>query len=188
MKISKPTKQKAKTSLFGCSRVTGPVAVIAPHGGKIETGTSQIAAAIAADKHSLYSFEGRKKSKNRELHITSTNFNEPRCRDLVARCDAVIAVHGLDGVDERIDVGGLELDQGLRDRITGNLQRAGFKAYIVTNGPHAAIFGANICNRGRAGAGVQLEVTHGLRDALNADEALMQTFARGVQEAINAKA
>jgi hypothetical protein len=35
-----------------------PFVVLAPHGGKIEPGTSQIAAAIARDDDSLYGFEG----------------------------------------------------------------------------------------------------------------------------------
>lgn len=164
----------------------GPVAVIAPHGGKIETGTSQIAAAIAADRHSLYCFEGSKNANNRHLHITSTNFDEPRSRELIARCHTVIAVHGLKGEVERIDVGGL--DQALRDRITANLQRAGFKATVVTSGSHAAIDHANICNRGRTGAGVQLEITRGLRDALKSDEARLQAFANAVQDAIDSSA
>lgn len=161
----------------------GPVVVIAPHGGKIETGTSQIATAIAARKHSLYCFEGRKKTNNSDLHITSTTFDEPSGRKLVARCDTVVAVHGLEGEVERIDVGGL--DQKLRDRIAANLQRAGFKAAIVTSGPHSAISGENICNRGRTGAGAQLEITRGLRDALKADEARLQVFARAIQDAID---
>jgi phage replication-related protein YjqB (UPF0714/DUF867 family) len=161
----------------------GPVAVVAPHGGKIETGTSEVAAAIAADRHSLYRFEGCKKANNRGLHITSTKFNEPRCLDLIAASDTVIAVHGLKGHVERVDVGGL--DAKLRDRIAANLQRAGFKTGIVTTGSHAAIDRNNICNRGRSRAGVQLEITRALRDALKTDDARLQVFARAVQDAID---
>src|SRR5262249_40676528 len=148
-------------------------------------GTSQIAAAIATDRYSLYCFEGCKKAHNDELHITATNFDEPRCRELVKRSDTVIAVHGLAGKDKRIDVGGL--DQKLRNRIAENLKRAGFDASIIATGPHAAIDRANICNRARTGAGVQLEITRGLRDALKKDEAYLQLFARAVQEAIGNK-
>jgi phage replication-related protein YjqB (UPF0714/DUF867 family) len=53
------------------------VAVIAPHGGGIEPGTSELATAIAGDDFSLYLFEGLKSAGNGELHITSTNFDEP---------------------------------------------------------------------------------------------------------------
>ena len=36
------------------------IAVIAPHGGKIEPGTSEIARKIAGADYSFYSFEGRR--------------------------------------------------------------------------------------------------------------------------------
>ena len=58
------------------------VLIIAPHGGRIEVGTSELAALIAADEHNLFSFEGLKpRGHNRELHITSRCF-EPKCRRL----------------------------------------------------------------------------------------------------------
>jgi len=48
------------------------VAVIAPHGGKIEPRTSEIARAIAGEDFNLYLFEGIKKRGNyAALHITS---------------------------------------------------------------------------------------------------------------------
>jgi phage replication-related protein YjqB (UPF0714/DUF867 family) len=160
-------------------------AVIAPHGGKIELGTSKIAIATAADAYSSYCFEGLKRRMNRDLHITSTNFDEPRCLKLISRCDIVVAMHGLDGARERIDIGGR--DKGLRNRIRANLQRAGFKARVVTRGTHAAVSRRNICNRGRSGAGAQLEITRGLRDALRTSKARLANFADAVQQAIEMK-
>lgn len=160
-----------------------PVAVIAPHGGKIEPGTSQIATAIATGKYNLYCFEGCKRSGNCDLHITSTHFDEPRCRELIARCDVNVAVHGLDGKHQGVDVGGL--DRALRDQISASLRSAGFEVSVVTSGHHAAVGRSNICNQGRSGAGVQLEITRGLRDALTADEARLGVFARAVQQAID---
>ena len=50
-------------------------AVIAPHGGRIEHGTSQIADAIAGDEHSFYAFEGLK-DLSHDLHISSNRFDE----------------------------------------------------------------------------------------------------------------
>src|SRR5918912_1062843 len=47
-------------------------AIVAPHGGGIEPGTSEIADAIAAEEFSFYAFEGLKSSGNGVLHITST--------------------------------------------------------------------------------------------------------------------
>ena len=74
------------------------VAVIAPHGGKIEPGTSRIATVIAGDTFNLYCFEGLKKAHNKTLHITSHRFDEPKCLELLVGCKHVIAVHGLAGV------------------------------------------------------------------------------------------
>jgi phage replication-related protein YjqB (UPF0714/DUF867 family) len=83
---------------------------------------------------------------------------------LISACDIVVAVHGLSGTEEAIDLGGLDAE--LRDAICDNLQQAGFAASVVTSGDHAATSTDNICNRGRRAAGVQLEITRHLRDAL----------------------
>ena len=50
--------------------------IIAPHGGRIEPGTFEIAAAIAENIHSLYCFEGLRNRPHRDLHIRSTCFDE----------------------------------------------------------------------------------------------------------------
>lgn len=146
------------------ARRVSPVAIIAPHGGKIESGTSEIAAAIAGERYCLYCFDGLKPRGSRPLRIPSTKFDEPKCVELISTCDIVVAVHGLKGKHEAIDVGGL--DNELRDAICGSLNNAGFEAKIVTAGRHAGVSHRNICNRGRLGAGVQLEITKGLRGTL----------------------
>jgi phage replication-related protein YjqB (UPF0714/DUF867 family) len=53
------------------------VAVMAPHGGGIEPGTTEIARGVAGTDHTFYAFEGLKPGGNQDLHITSTNFDEP---------------------------------------------------------------------------------------------------------------
>src|SRR5437868_14874222 len=69
-------------------------AIVAPHGGGIEPGTSEIADAIAADTFSYYAFDALKASANSELHITSTRFDEPMCLNLISHSDVVITIHG----------------------------------------------------------------------------------------------
>lgn len=64
-------------------RAMSAFALVAPHGGGIEPGTSEIADGIAALEWSLYAFEGLKPSGNADLHITSTRFDEPMCLELV---------------------------------------------------------------------------------------------------------
>ncbi|MEZ5890018.1 MAG: poly-gamma-glutamate hydrolase family protein [Xanthobacteraceae bacterium] len=159
-----------------------PVAIIAPHGGGIEPGTSDIAAAIAGDCYSLYCFEGLKRSGNRDLHIMSTNFDEPTCLDLLSRCDVVVAVHGLRGENRFVDVGGSDFE--LRNTIRGRLS-ARFDARVAETGRYAGSDPANICNRGRGGAGVQLEITRALRDTLIDSLDDMEAFADAVRQSID---
>jgi phage replication-related protein YjqB (UPF0714/DUF867 family) len=159
------------------------VAIIAPHAGTIEPSTDRIATAIAADDLNLYIFEAiRSADENRTLHITSSNFDEPQCVKLIAGCDVIVAVHGLaEKTREHVDVGGL--DTALRDAICARLGATGFAATAVSSGPHAGVSSHNICNRGRRGRGVQLEITRPLRDKLHGD--LLSRFADAVRDAIN---
>lgn len=66
--------------------VDAPVAIIAPHGGGIERGTSELARVISGTDYNIYCFEGIKLNNNSHLHLTSTNFDEPQCLKLVAEC------------------------------------------------------------------------------------------------------
>ena len=152
-------------------------AVIAPHGGYIEPGTSEIAREIAGTDLSLYCFEGLQPGRaHRDLHITSTNFDEPSGCALVARADIVIALHGrMDrGAPHVIWIGGL--DRMLKIAIGAELKRSGF---VVDAGGHGlpGTDPQNICNRGRLRRGVQLELPRTLRDTLREDPALKSKFA-----------
>lgn len=160
------------------------MAVIAPHGGTIEPGTSAIAREIACDDHALYCFEGVIPSRpHSDLHITSTDFDEPLGCALVADASVVVAIHGrLDGSDrETIWLGGL--DAPLVQFLATELAAAGFKTW-VSDGPLAGRDRGNICNRGKSGAGVQLELPRTLRDALQGDAVFLGRFARAARSAI----
>lgn len=141
------------------------VAVIAPHGGKVESRTSEIARAIAGEDFNLYLFEGVKKRGNyAALHITSRRFDEPSCLELLSTCSFIIAIHGCVGRDERVLLGGL--DHSLKDKVAAELRQAGVN---VQNDGHLfqATDPSNICNRGHANKGVQLEFTRALRGSAN---------------------
>src|SRR5215204_7667794 len=69
-------------------------AIVSPHGGGIEPGTSEIADATASSELSYYAFEGLKSSGNSDLHITSTRFDEPLCLTLVGESEVVVTIHG----------------------------------------------------------------------------------------------
>lgn len=139
------------------------VAVIAPHGGRIERDTSTVAQAIAAHDLNFYAFEGLLASRNHErLHLTSHRFDEPRCLELLSGCDHVIAVHGCALDDARALLGGR--DETLKAALAAALRAAGLE--VETEGHRfPGLHPDNICNRGATGRGVQLELSDRLRDA-----------------------
>jgi phage replication-related protein YjqB (UPF0714/DUF867 family) len=137
------------------------IAIIAPHGGGIEPGTSEIADAIAARELSFYAFEGIRSRRNGELHITSTRFDEPRCVTLLAASARAITIHGENSSDPVVYLGGR--DREMLIRLRSALRRQGF---CVKSHQSCNLRGrdpANICNRTSAGTGIQIELSKGLR-------------------------
>ena len=137
------------------------VAIIAPHGGKTESGTSEIAYELAKDCFNFYSFEGAMKKENyKYFHLTSHKFDEPRCLDLISNCSTVISIHGCKGHKPEIYLGGLDIS--LRDKIETVLFDGG---YSVSSTGHSfpAAHSSNIVNRGMTQKGVQLELTAAFR-------------------------
>jgi phage replication-related protein YjqB (UPF0714/DUF867 family) len=156
--------------------------IVAPHGGRIEPGTSKIAYAIADDVYSLYCFEGLKRKHSfKDLHITSSRFDEPECFSLIARHKTVLAVHGRRGGD-KVAVGGLHTP--LRDLIVANLEATRFPSEAVYSGKLAGVSSDNICNKSETGAGAQLEIPRKLRDVLCRDRHTMTAFADSIRKAI----
>jgi phage replication-related protein YjqB (UPF0714/DUF867 family) len=158
-----------------------PIAVVAPHGGWIEPGTSALAEAIAGEEFALYLFEGLRNRPHHELHITSARFDEPRCLSIMAGSEIVIAVHGRGkGDGDTIWIGGAEKALGRRIRETVEAKRyAGRTENLRLPGADAN----NICNRGKRGAGIQLELTRKLRDELSDDRERREDLATAIRGA-----
>ena len=159
--LAKAREEGADFTVSVNRRPDSSVAIIAPHGGGIEAGTSEIARGVAGADLNLYLFEGIRQSGNfRSLHLTSHRFDERRCLALLADCDHVVAIHGCRGDTQEALVGGL--DQALKGLIAESLRAAGIDARL---GEHRfqAVNPKNICNRGRRGVGVQIELTSALR-------------------------
>jgi phage replication-related protein YjqB (UPF0714/DUF867 family) len=139
-------------------------AVIAPHGGGIEAGTSEIADALSAEDFSYYAFNGLKLSGNADLHITSTHFDEPMSLIVTNHSSVVITIHGEESEAESggaVFLGGLDRELG---RQVGAALQA--RRFDVRHHPNPLLQGlepTNLCNRGRSGKGVQLELSRGLR-------------------------
>jgi len=161
-----------------------PIAIVAPHGGAIESGTSEVARTTAGGDLSLYLFEGRSRADNSRLHITSTRFDEPEALRLIAGCDTIVTIHGRgDRADpETVWVSGR--DRALAAGIAAALEREGFRAGEPAESALAGTDERNICNRGRRGKGVQLELPRSLRRRLTAEGPLLAAFAAAVRGAL----
>ena len=165
------------------SRATS-LAVIAPHGGKIEPGSSEVCRAIAGCDRTYYLFEGCKPTNNAELHITSNRFDEPQGLSAAESSRVVVTIHGQAGCGEFVNVGGIEASLGRS--VVEQLQAAGFSASRHSNPSLQGLDPANICNRGQSGQGLQMEISRGLRDKLVASGAEMDRFATAIRAALAA--
>lgn len=172
------------------------IAVVTPHGGGIETGTSELVRAVAGEEQSgadwsEYRFEGIKSSGNSVLHITATNFDEPWCLWLIGRSALAVAIHGTSGSTPVSYIGGL--DTLVRDRVVAALIAAGFTAEVAGGGL-AGTDPENIANRTITQAGVQIEISTAQRDAFfgtntaggrwNTRTAAFQSYISAIRSAI----
>jgi phage replication-related protein YjqB (UPF0714/DUF867 family) len=175
---------------------TSGIAVISIHGGAIEPGTSEIAEAVAGRDHSFYTLKGLKKAANKDLHITSTIFDEPYALEIVRSSKTVISIHGCSEEEEIVFVGGI--DTALSHCIEEKLVKAGFNASCKKkDGKFRSIRGGderNICNRCGRAMGVQLEISKGLRARMFGDlsdgetiacHGTFRNFVHAVREAID---
>jgi phage replication-related protein YjqB (UPF0714/DUF867 family) len=133
-----------------------PITVIAPHGGFIEAGTSEIAQAIAGYNHNLFDFQALRKRNAKLLHVTSTKFRHAYLVDLLARSETAVAIHSK-GTEQNgsILIGGLNTE--LKARVFQELSNDGFP--VTTTGPrYHGVHPQNIVNL-PPGRGVQIELT-----------------------------
>lgn len=149
------------------SRSTNSTTLIfTPHGGGIEAGTTEIADAVASTNYDYYSFTGLKSpnSANSVLHITANNFDEPTAVSMVQAATRTVAMHGCAETTEIVYCGGRDIT--LRNAIYTQLRAAGFTADTLCPSGLDGTGPNNITNRNSNSAGVQLEISKGLRQAL----------------------
>jgi phage replication-related protein YjqB (UPF0714/DUF867 family) len=157
-------------------------AVIAIHGGTIERETDEIASAVASRaRYDYYGFIALK-SGGSSLHITSTNFDEPRGRSLVKKSTRTLSIHGCGGTSQAITyVGGL--DTTLGRKIKASLQAAGFR---VASSPSrlGGTARANICNSNSIHKGVQLELSYPMRSKLANNDGTFDRYVSALLKAL----
>ncbi|MCI2400878.1 poly-gamma-glutamate hydrolase family protein [Aliiroseovarius subalbicans] len=157
--------------------------IMAPHGGRIEPGTSELAKAVASGEHSLYLFEGIRKRPHSDLHVTSHRYDDEDAIEIASEHAVVVAFHGRRDRDDPVTVHVGGLDAAIRDTIVNELELEGFDA-AVGSGELAGEHTNNICNRGSRSMGVQLEIPKSLRNDLLLKPDLLENFSRAVRKAI----
>ncbi|GAB4104348.1 hypothetical protein GCM10028790_33670 [Micromonospora taraxaci] len=156
-------------------------AVIAPHGGGIETGTSELCLAVAGvhpgtgaalsdglGQHDYWMFEGLLGTGNGALHVTSTHCDDPWAESICGGARYGVALHGCTEAQAgepsgsaAVLIGGL--DTVLRELLRQEFAKVGVKVAQGTNDAIDGTHPGNICNRTLTKAGVQLELTTPLR-------------------------
>lgn len=83
------------------------ILLTAIHGGGIEPGTTELARRVSnVGKYNFYSFEGLRKHNNDQLHVTSTNYDEPKLINMLEKSNETISIHGSSGDDPIVYIGG----------------------------------------------------------------------------------
>ena len=157
----------------------GQKIALAPHGGGIEPGTSEIALAVAGyhpatfaqaidclGLHDLWMFEGLLADENSQLHVTSTNYDDPIALKLVQISRRCLSLHGLSDTPGSADIQIGGLDTELSSIVLEELSAAGISAAVSTDVGTNGNSSANICNKTTINAGVQLEMEAAYRESL----------------------
>ncbi|WP_218775538.1 poly-gamma-glutamate hydrolase family protein [Oceanobacillus senegalensis] len=135
---------------------------IAIHGGGIEPGTSELVRELCARFWFVgYEFDAMKSRNNKDLHITATNFDEPKALDIVSKTFHTLSIHGYSEDERNTYIGGL--DKSMIHIVKEELTKAGFHVDINPPEPINGNSLENICNKNRRRQGIQLEISTGQR-------------------------
>jgi phage replication-related protein YjqB (UPF0714/DUF867 family) len=132
------------------------IAILAPHGGKIEPGTSELAEYLAGEDFSFYAFEGIRSGNNGRLSLPLDRFEEPECARLLSRCGLAVVIQAMLGKNREVKLAGAHAT--LREQLGGVLKAAGFE--VLDDECPTNPF--ELCNR--PGPGVRIGVSRKLRD------------------------
>jgi phage replication-related protein YjqB (UPF0714/DUF867 family) len=168
----------------GKGRVTRTT-IIAPHGGGIEFGTSELCLAVAGYHpatlevtppggvpYDYWMFEGIRSSDNSQLHVTSTHCDDGVALSLCAGSLNVLAQHGCTTKQAGLDENAQAVLVGGRNALLKRallLEFSEKEIWAIDAIDHGAINGddqTNIANRTLLGMGGHLEITGPLRLAM----------------------
>jgi phage replication-related protein YjqB (UPF0714/DUF867 family) len=150
-------------SLYCESSRGSKVTLFAPHGGCIEPGTDRIVVELAGSEFDYFLFRGIRRTECfRTLHVTSAHYDEPSCLALARRSAIAVAIHGCDGAEEFLEVGGA--NGAVAEALRAALAEGGYRVRTPAPG-RPGVDAANFINRSSAG-GVQVELSAGFRAML----------------------
>lgn len=148
--------------------------LIAPHGGGIEPGSSEIMRAVVeAGGWAWYEFAGFLRKGNKEaLHMSSTDFDEATLKSMLPQAGFVVAFHGASESGEPVVYVGGKWKLGRQtviESINAGFREHGIRAVDAIDKAPAHLRGledSNLTNLGKRGEGVQLEFSRGARNLL----------------------
>jgi phage replication-related protein YjqB (UPF0714/DUF867 family) len=156
--------------------------ILAPHGGGIEPGTSELCLAVAGyhpatmvaaePAYDFWMFEGLRPAGNSELHVTSIHCDDPVAEPLCAGARVALSLHGCTPAQAGLSAGTAAVlvggrDGDLHDRLLSAYAAAGFTAIDAAGRPDlGGTDPRNIVNRTFHLRGAQLELTTPLREAM----------------------
>lgn len=145
--------------------IDSPILIFTPHGGGIEPGTTELVKAIAGEELNYYTLTAKKSKDNINLHITSKNYDEPTLLKILPTIEQCVSLHGCQNKEEIIFIGGR--DTKLKRKIQTQLELRDFKVGVKDQFLAESL--DNITNKNKTSAGVQLEISHGLRKQMFED-------------------
>jgi phage replication-related protein YjqB (UPF0714/DUF867 family) len=156
--------------------------VFAIHGGAIETGTTELANAVAGKEAAFYSFVGKtteQRPKADMLHLTATHFDEPRLEKMLPRADQCLSLHGFGGEEADFCVGGANVKARRALVLELRKQLPDWRTCEICCPPYLGIAKKNVANRcGKpARSGVQIEMSPAARKEIVEDSTFRARLA-----------
>lgn len=106
------------------------VIIVAPHGGNIEKGTTELTKMVAKHNHyDYYSFTVLNQQNPEKFHVTSSHYNDPTLLNMVKSKDFAVSIHGAKGDKPVIYLGGLDTE--LKEAIKQQLLKQHFTVKIA---------------------------------------------------------
>lgn len=156
------------------------ILVMAIHGGTIEPATTELADAVAGDKFSFYSFSGLT-DDYLGLHLTSTDFDEPRLSTLTHVAEKCLSFHGLKDNEVDFCVGGAHAQKRKAYVLLLSQKFPKWRSCELCCPPNSGTSKNNVVNRCKSD-GVQIEMGQRLREEIRQNPIFLKELSKVLQD------